>query len=318
MRQVKSSRDYPLLNDEGWVRQRYEVEEKIMKEVAELAGGCSVALVLHALRRFGIKSRKGKAALRGKKTKLPSFPELYDRAWLAERRAQGLSGTAIAGLLGCSVAAACKAVRNAGLVEPEPADITTSPYYGQAWRVRDEEWLADQYLIRDRKAKNIAAELGVTVWAVQKAVGLFRILKYPDRPQRKGRDDGLPPGTKRTPEGYIKVRRPNHKYADPKGWVFQHRIVCEAALERHLTKEEQVHHINERRDDNRPENLLVVPNYSTHCKLHQNQPPWVPRCGCCGRPQPELITGRPSWVPLVYDEAAVYSPGPADAPDYCI
>lgn len=47
-----------------------------------------------------------------------------------------------------------------------------------------------------------------------------------------------------------------------------HRIVAEAVLGRKLKRGEVVHHIDGNRLNNRPENLLVLPNQAEHAKLH--------------------------------------------------
>lgn len=59
----------------------------------------------------------------------------------------------------------------------------------------------------------------------------------------------------------------------------EHRLVMEKVLGRYLTAGEVVHHLNEVKDDNRPENLQVLPKRQ-HDSLPKNrQPPQCPACG---------------------------------------
>lgn len=58
--------------------------------------------------------------------------------------------------------------------------------------------------------------------------------------------------------GYIKVFKPEHPNAHKKGYVMEHRLVMEEKLGRFLRREEEVHHRNGIKDDNRIENLEVV------------------------------------------------------------
>jgi len=76
-------------------------------------------------------------------------------------------------------------------------------------------------------------------------------------------------GTYRHSDGYVYQYAPEHPdAASAKGYVLQHRLVMEAKLGRRLSPSELVHHINEVKDDNRPENLEIH-DRSTHMKHHK-------------------------------------------------
>lgn len=58
-----------------------------------------------------------------------------------------------------------------------------------------------------------------------------------------------------TAEGYVKVWAPDHPNAQSRGWILEHVKVMAEMVGRSLVKDENVHHINGVKDDNRPENL---------------------------------------------------------------
>jgi hypothetical protein len=62
-------------------------------------------------------------------------------------------------------------------------------------------------------------------------------------------------GRTKSSTGYMLVQEPLHPAAHIVGYVAEHRLVMEKIIGRYLRPEETVHHINGKRDDNRPENL---------------------------------------------------------------
>lgn len=68
-------------------------------------------------------------------------------------------------------------------------------------------------------------------------------------------------------DGYIWQRCEDHPRAH-NGYVLEHVLVAEQKLGRFLLPEEEVHHENEIKSDNRPENLTVFPNTKAHQQHH--------------------------------------------------
>lgn len=76
--------------------------------------------------------------------------------------------------------------------------------------------------------------------------------------------------TKHRGDGYIAVYVPDHPYANKSGYVMEHRLIMEEHIGRYLRKDEEVHHINRKRNDNRIENLMLL-SVSEHKSLHNKE-----------------------------------------------
>ena len=72
-----------------------------------------------------------------------------------------------------------------------------------------------------------------------------------------------------TDAGYVKVKFYGHPRADKEDYVCEHILVAEAAIGRQLQKPIEVHHVNERKADNRNSNLVVCEDNAYHCLLHR-------------------------------------------------
>ena len=74
--------------------------------------------------------------------------------------------------------------------------------------------------------------------------------------------------------GYKYILMPEHPFSTKRGYIYEHRLVCERMLNRYLTPEEVPHHISSDNTDNRPENIHLFPSQSKHISYHnlKNKP----------------------------------------------
>jgi len=69
-------------------------------------------------------------------------------------------------------------------------------------------------------------------------------------------------------QGYRHVLKFDHPFCDKAGYIPEHRLILEKKLGRYLTKDEVAHHINEVKNDNREENIMLMTD-SEH-KIYHN------------------------------------------------
>lgn len=133
------------------------------------------------------------------------------------------------------------------------------------------QYLIDQYKIKS--INQIAKELDVSVCIVYKYMDRYGIHRYNQKESNaifnKNNHNNYKGGRNSHGDGYIKLLMPEHPRANKGGYVLEHIVIAEKKIGRYLKANEVVHHINGIKDDNRPENLLILTKHE-HSQLHKN------------------------------------------------
>ena len=124
-------------------------------------------------------------------------------------------------------------------------------------------------------SKEIARVMGCSPANVTKHMrdmGLSRTNKEAQRLRSvQGKSTGPRKGGRKMNRGYVGIYMPDHRLADVKGYVREHCYVWEEHNQMQIPSKWHVHHLNGVKDDNRPENLVAMPN-GEHALEHGREP----------------------------------------------
>lgn len=255
-------------------------DQATMKSAAKVLE-CSPRCLRRELVRLGFKPRD-KMRNFGKRAK---DKRLLDRAWLTE---QMQSRTLVD--IGRETAVTPSCVRSHAIrhgIVASSTEVAIDPKAAE--HVADKKWMKQQ--VAKKPMMQIADELGMSYTNVRNAIIRFGITLPARKFRRRSptRSASLRTAIKKTypngrvgeqhpnwrggryklkQSGYVKVYSPAHPHRSKQNTVFEHRLVMEAHIGRHLTPKEVVHHKNGIRDDNRIENLELVESTGKHVSDH--------------------------------------------------
>ena len=118
------------------------------------------------------------------------------------------------------------------------------------------------YIEQKRTIKETAKEVNLAYSIVHrrlKKLGLLRTASEARKISLRQGKANWKGGRVKSKGGYIKVLAPDHPRARKDGYVLEHILVWEEYHQKQLPEDWIIHHLNRKRDDNRPENLFAMP-----------------------------------------------------------
>lgn len=138
---------------------------------------------------------------------------------------------------------------------------------GKAWPIEE---MVRLYASEEMTTSEIAARYGCSVTHTRRLLRQAGATRRTGQSTKYRRGEHAPRwkgGKFVSPGGYVFVYLPKHPMAASNGYVAEHRLVASESLGICLTSRDEVHHVNGKKDDNRPENLMVISS-GKHQKLH--------------------------------------------------
>lgn len=71
-------------------------------------------------------------------------------------------------------------------------------------------------------------------------------------------------GGRKLAHGYWLILKPDHPHCNSRGYIFEHRLRMEEYLGRYLTEEEEIHHLDMNKENNRIGNLMLFATNAEH------------------------------------------------------
>lgn len=132
----------------------------------------------------------------------------------------------------------------------------------------DKEWLYNEYINKRKTVKQIAKECKVSASPIRLRLEKYNIPKRSQKDRIKEENPNWKGGIIYM-NGYKKILMKNHPKACKNGYVYEHTLIMEKETMRSLRPEEDVHHIDENKENNNINNLYLCKDYGEHMKIHR-------------------------------------------------